>query len=137
MDAKRAVQLAVPPTPKYSVLHDARQDVAIQDNKTSKIRVHVGDTRVLKGIMVHIDIEHTYIGDLVVVARTPQGTTVMLHNKAGGTTNNLRKTYDVVSTPALAALVGTTQTGAWILEVKDTATADTGKIVRFGVELSL
>jgi subtilisin family serine protease len=137
LDTKKAVQLAVPPTAKYSVLHDARQDVAIQDHKTSKIRVEVGDTRPLQGVRVHVDIEHTYIGDLVVVVRVPGGAKVMLHNKAGGTTNNLRKTYDVVSTPALAALIGTTQTGTWILEVKDTATADKGKIVRFGVEFSL
>jgi subtilisin-like proprotein convertase family protein len=137
LDAMKAVRLAVPQSPKYSVLHDARQDVAIKDNKTSKIRVEVGDSRTLKETRIHIDIEHTYIGDLVVSVRTPGGATITLHNKGGGTTNNLRKTYDEVNTPGLAALVGTTQTGTWILAVKDTATADSGKIVRFGVELSL
>lgn len=137
LDAKKAVQLAVPPAPKYSVTHEARQDVAIQDHKTSRIRVEVGDTRALKEVRIHVDIEHTYIGDLVVRVKPPGAARITLHNKAGGTTNNLRKTYDAVSTPALAALVGTTQTGTWILEVRDTATADTGKIARFGVELSL
>ena len=137
LDAKKAVQLAVPPAPKYTVLHDARQDVAIQDHKTSRIRVEVGDTRALAGVMVHIDIEHTYIGDLIVHVKAPGGERIALHNKAGGSTDNLRKTFDVINTPALAALLGTTQTGTWTLEVKDTATADKGKIVRFGVELLL
>jgi subtilisin-like proprotein convertase family protein len=137
LDARKAVQLAVPPTPKYSVLHEARQDVAIKDHKTSKIRVEVGDTQALKEVEIHVDIEHTYIGDLVVTVKTPSGAAVTLHDKAGGTTNNLRKTYDAVNAPGLTALVGTTQTGTWTLEVKDTATADKGKVVRFGVELSL
>lgn len=137
LDASKAVQLAVPPTPKYSVLHEARQDVAIQDHRTSKLRVEVGDTRVLKEVEIHVDIEHTYIGDLVVKVKTPSGAAVILHNKAGGTTNNLRQTYDAVNAPGLAALIGTIQSGIWILEVKDTATADKGKIVRFGVELAL
>ena len=137
LDARKAVQLAVPPTPKYSVLHEARRDVAIQDHKTSKIRVEVGDTQALKEVKIHVDIEHTYIGDLVITVKAPSGAAVKLHDRAGGTTNNLRKTYDAVSTPGLATLVGTVQTGKWTLEVKDTATADKGRIVRFGVELSL
>ncbi len=137
LGASKAVQLAVPPTPKYAVLHEARQDVAIQDHKTSKIRVEVGDTRALKVVVIHVDIEHTYIGDLVVKVKTPSGAAVTLHNRAGGTTNNLRQTYDSVNAPGLAAFIGTIQTGTWILEVKDTATADKGKIVRFGVELAL
>jgi subtilisin-like proprotein convertase family protein len=137
LDARKAVQLAVPPTPKYSVLHEARRDVAIQDHKTSKIRVEVGDTRALKEVKIHVDIEHTYIGDLVITVKAPSGAAVKLHDRAGGTTNNLRKTYDAVSTPGLVTLVGTVQTGKWTLEVKDTATADKGRIVRFGVELSL
>ena len=119
------------------MLHEARQDVAIQDHKTSKIRVEVGDTRTLREVEIHVDIEHTYIGDLVITVKTPRGVAITLHNKAGGTTNNLRKTYDAVNAPGLAALVGTTQTGTWTLEVKDTATADKGKVIRFGVELSL
>lgn len=137
LDALAAVQLAVPPTPKYSVLHEARQDVAVLDGKTSKIKVQVGDTKALKDVQIHVDIEHTYIGDLVVKVKPPGAAAVTLHDKAGGTTDNLRTTYDVVNTPGLAALVGTVQQGSWTLEVKDTATADQGKILRFGVELAL
>ena len=137
LDASKAVQLAIPSTPNYSVLHEARQDVAIQDHKTSKVHVEVGDTKPIKGIKIHLDIEHSYIGDLVVTVKTPSGIAVILHNKSGGTTNNLRQTYDSIKVPDLVALIGTTQNGAWILEVKDTATEDDGKIIRFGVELAL
>jgi subtilisin-like proprotein convertase family protein len=118
-------------------LHEARQDVPIRDNKTSRIRVEVGDTRALQAVSVHVDIEHTYIGDLVATVVAPGGQRVVLHNKAGGTADNLRQSYDPLNTPGLAALEGSVQTGTWTLEVKDTATADTGRILRFGVELSL
>ena len=65
----------------------------------------------LKDVAIHVDIEHTYIGDLVVTVKTPRRRGVKLHDKAGGSTDNLRKTYDVVNTPGLAALIGTTQPG--------------------------
>lgn len=137
LDALKAVQLAVPQAPRYSVLHEARQDVAVKDHATSRIRVEVGDDKAIRDIQVHVDIEHTYIGDLVVRVRAPDQTAVTLHNRAGGGTNNLRKSYDTVNTPGLQALVGTTQPGTWVLEVTDSATADTGKVLRFGVELGL
>lgn len=137
LDALKAVQLAIPSTPQYTVLHEARQTVAIKDHKTSRIRVAVGDTKSIKDVKIHVDIEHTYIGDLVIKLKTPDGGSSMLHNKTGGTTNNLRKGYDSVNAPDLAALVGNVPTGTWTLEVTDTATIDQGKIVRFGVELSL
>jgi subtilisin-like proprotein convertase family protein len=137
LDANKAVKLAVPAESKYIVLHEARQDVAVRDHKRSTIRVEVGDTRQLNDVKIHVDIEHTYVGDLVVVVRPAVGAAVTLHNKTGGSSDNLRKTYNVINTPGLAAFIGTIQNGTWKLEVKDTATADTGKIVRFGVEVSL
>ena len=109
----------------------------VQDHKTSRISVAVGDTKPLKDVKIHVDIEHTYIGDLVIKVKAADGTTATLHDKTGGTTNNLRETYDPVNIPGLAVLIGTIQTGTWTLEVRDTATADKGKILRFGVELSL
>lgn len=136
LDAAKAVALAVPPTPAYSVLHEARQDVPIADHKTSRLRVAVGDTKAISGVKIHVDLEHTYIGDLVVKVKTPDGTSATLHDKAGGTTDNLRETYDPVNAPDLASIVGTSQSGTWTLEVADTATADQGRIVRFGVELA-
>ncbi len=64
---------------------------------------------------------HTYIGDLVVSLIAPDGSAYVLHNRAGGSADNIDQTYTVnlSSEPA---------NGAWKLRVQDAAAADTGYI---------
>ncbi|MFQ5846049.1 MAG: S8 family serine peptidase [Candidatus Methylomirabilales bacterium] len=139
LNAKAAMNLAVPPQPRYRAIHTAVQDVPIEDLKTSTIAVAVGDTKVAKAATVTVDIEHTYIGDLIVRVLPPANTGVgpiTLHDRAGGGTNNLKKTFDAVSTPALAALAGKNPQGTWKLEVQDREKQDTGTILNFSVTLT-
>jgi subtilisin-like proprotein convertase family protein len=63
--------------------------------------------------------------------RTP----IVLHNKYGGGTNNIKRTFDTVNTPELSNILGKNPQGKWQLEVQDTAKADTGKIRKFTVQL--
>ena len=140
LNAKKAATLARPVLPLYTAIHTAVQDVAIKDLSTSKLSVAVGDDKPVKSIKVILDIEHTFIGDLIVQLITPQGMSqapIMLHNKFGGGTNNIKRTFDTVNTPELANLVGKNPQGKWLLEVQDTAEADTGKIRKFTVELGM
>ena len=140
LNALRAVQLAVPDAPGYTAVHTAIQSVPVEDLKTSRIRVAVGDTAKIRTIKVQVDIEHTWIGDLVVALRPPSGlgvTRVVLHDRAGDGTQNLRRAYDPTSTPGLGALIGLKPTGTWTLDVEDKAHRDTGRIVSFAVELGL
>ena len=44
---------------------------------------------------VEVHIVHTYIGDLVVTLIAPDGSTYLLHNRAGGSTDNINQTYTV------------------------------------------
>ena len=84
--------------------------------------------------------QHTYIGDLVVQIIPPNATgvgPVVLHNRSGGSIDNLNRSYDATSTPDLAQLVGTSPQGAWTMQVADKANQDVGKILRFTVELGL
>jgi subtilisin family serine protease len=137
LNARTAVDLALPAQPSYVVLHEARQDVAIKDNKTSRIRVVVGDNKVIRDVRIHVDIEHTWIGDLVVKVKAPTGGAKTLHDREGGSADNLKKTYDTATTPELAGFVGGKHAGTWTLEVSDRAGGDVGQIKRFGVELAL
>jgi subtilisin-like proprotein convertase family protein len=137
---KKAATLARPPRPRYVAIHTAVQDVSIQDMRTSKLSVAVGDEKPLKSIKVIVDIEHTYIGDLVVQLKPPSSmgaSPVLLHDKFGGGTDNIKRTFDGVNTPELSTLLGKNPQGSWTLEVEDTARADTGKIRKFTVELGL
>lgn len=140
LNARTAVMLGRPPQPRYRTIHTAIQDVPIEDLKTSKISVAVGDKKLLKAIKLAVDIEHTYIGDLIVRIVPPVGTgvgAVTLHDRAGGGSSNVKKTFDAVNTPALATFAGKNPQGTWTLEVQDKARQDTGKIVNFSLELSL
>lgn len=46
--------------------------VAVQDYKTANLPLQVADAPALKAIVVSVDIEHTYISDLVVATQLPK-----------------------------------------------------------------
>jgi len=142
LNAKRAIELAVPTQPPQDriVTATATKDVPIRDFKTAQLTVNVAETASLKDIKVTVDIEHTYIGDLVVSIRPPTATStalIVLHNNIGGGTDNLRTTYDKINTPALASLIGKSPQGTWTLVVKDTARLDQGRIRSVSLEMRL
>jgi subtilisin-like proprotein convertase family protein len=86
---------------------------------------------------VRVDIAHTYIGDLRVQLTSPTGRVVTLHDRAGGSSANLHKTYDVADTPQLGALAGEPLAGQWTLAVADAAPVDTGRLDRWELEVTL
>jgi subtilisin family serine protease len=137
-NAGKAVELALPAQPDPVAIRTAIQDVPIQDLKTSKLALAVADTKLLKSLRVTVDIEHTYIGDLVVTVEPPTSmgvAPVILHNREGRGTDNIKKTYDEISTPGLAAFKGKSPQGTWTLVVQDKERVDTGKIRSFTLEL--
>lgn len=72
-------------------------------------------------LRVDVDIKHTYIGDLIVRLVAPDGSTYLLHNRSGGSADNLITSYTVNASSELA-------NGTWRLRVQDAATYDTGYI---------
>jgi subtilisin family serine protease len=115
VNAKKAVELAMPPQGDPVVTRSVAQDVPIKDLQTSQLTLAIADTNLLKSIKVTVDIEHTYIGDLIVTVKPPASlgvTPIILHNRQGGTTDNLKKTYDEVNAPGLATLKGSSATPA-------------------------
>jgi len=70
---------------------------------------------------VQVDITHTWIGDLIVALVAPDGSRYVLHNRTGGSTDNINATYtvDLSSEP---------KNGTWRLNVSDNAGSDTGTL---------
>jgi subtilisin family serine protease/subtilisin-like proprotein convertase family protein len=123
----------------YVTIHKVMQEVPIKDQETSRVVVAVGDTGQISDVKVHIEIEHTYVGDLQVMLIPPassQGQSVLLHDRSGRGQDNLIKTYDRNNTAGLAAYIGKNMQGNWALEVSDKANQDEGKIVSLSLELS-
>ena len=64
---------------------------------------------------------HTYKGDLIVDLIAPDGSVYNVHNRSGGSADNIVTTYTVnLSSEAL--------NGNWSLRARDRASVDTGYI---------
>jgi len=139
VSARKAVELALPPQPAAALVFQVVQDVPINDFQTASLSLPVAGPGPLTSIQVAVDLDHTYIGDLVLQLLPPAAmgvAAVLLHNRAGGGTDNLKITYDEVNVPALAALKGRDPSGRWTLEVSDTARADRGTLRSLRLEMT-
>nr|WP_282452673.1 S8 family serine peptidase [Lysobacter sp. CAU 1642] len=100
-------------------------DYAIPDNNstgiTSPITVSGRTGNAPTNLKVAVDIRHTYIGDLIVDLIAPDGSVYNLHNRTGGSADNIIQTYTVNASSEAA-------NGTWLLKVRDRARADTGYI---------
>ncbi|MFF3676657.1 M28 family metallopeptidase [Streptomyces sp. NPDC002120] len=70
---------------------------------------------------VDVNIVHTYRGDLIVDLVAPDGTVYNLHNRTGGSADNLVQSYTVNASSEVA-------NGVWNLRVKDAAAQDVGYV---------
>ncbi len=140
LNAATAVGAAVPPAANYRVTHKMEKEVPVQDFQTASIELEVPEDGAPTEVRVHVGIEHTYIGDLTVQLFPPEKgdgiESIVLHNRTGGGTNDLTRSYDALTTPELAALKNRDPQGTWKLVVEDSAGQDTGKIKSFSVELA-
>ena len=103
-------------------------DVTINDNATvnSPIAVSGRSGNGLASTSVAVNIVHTYKGDLKVDLVAPDGSVYVLHNRSGGSTDNINATYTV-------NLSGEVLNGTWNLRVNDNASGDTGYINSWSV----
>lgn len=91
----------------------------------------------LQSMEMELDITHPYIGDLVVELVSPGNTTIFLHNRIGGSADNIIKTYTESNTSSLQTLRGEPINGSWKLKVSDRAAWDQGKLNRWALKLVL
>ena len=131
--------LAETVTPPQTLNPISTPNRAIPDNNQTGISdvITIAEAVTISNIKVGIDITHTYRGDLRVTLTTPWGTVIELHPKGrGGNAHDLKVTFDETTLPALATLRGRGTQGAWRLLVQDLASADTGRLNRWSLEIS-
>lgn len=117
------------------VAAEASPGLLIPDNSATGARSELvltggGD---IASLQLDVDITHTYVGDLEVTLVGPDGTRVLLHRRAGGSSDNLITTYTSEDSGLLAPFVGTPAAGSWSLLVVDRAGQDVGKLNRWRV----
>lgn len=112
-------------TPPGGSYFENTSNVSIPDNNstgvTSSITVSGRSGNAPSNLQVAVDIKHTYIGDLIVDLIAPDGSVYNLHNRSGGSADNIQQTYAVNASSEGA-------NGTWKLRVRDRARADTGYI---------
>lgn len=125
--------------PAELIRGEAAPAAAIPDKKKAGIssKIHIGQTGHARTIAVAVDISHTWIGDLTVELTSPSGRTVRLHNRTGRNQQDLLVTYTSAEHAGLAAQVGESIQGDWVLRVADRARRDIGKLNRWTIELGV
>ena len=104
-------------------------DYDINDNATVESPITVGGRTGNAPVdaEVSVDIRHSYRGDMKVDLVAPDGSLYNLHNRSGGSADNLVGTYPL-------DLSGESLNGTWKLRVNDNYTYDDGYINRWSVE---
>ncbi len=110
----------------------------IPDNDPNGIvaTISTRDQGRVREVEVYVDITHNFIGDLVVALVSPAGTAIPLHERGGMADDNIIRSYNSATTPALSKLRGEEIEGAWMLKVADVARSDVGKLNRWGLRIT-
>ncbi|MFJ8160892.1 S8 family peptidase [Streptomyces sp. NPDC096136] len=119
----RLLNVGAGTTPPTGPRFENTADYAVGDNATveSPITVSGVSGNAPAALGVSVDIKHTYIGDLKVDLVAPDGTLYNLHDRTGGSADDITRTVTVNASSEVA-------NGVWKLRVSDNAAADTGKI---------
>jgi subtilisin-like proprotein convertase family protein len=117
------------------------EDVAallIPDNDPQGVerQIQLPAGRSIGDISVGVDITHPWVGDLRVTLMPPNGPAIILHDRSGGSADNLIRNWRSADIAALGSLHGKDAGGAWKLKVADTASRDEGKLNRWRIEIS-
>ena len=112
-------------------------DRSIPDNRIQGIKDTIvsAQTFDVGALTVTVEITHTYVGDLMVTLVSPTGTSVVLHSRAGGSSNDIARTYDLTTTPELRAFAGEPVHGDWLLRVQDLAARDRGRLMAWSLRI--
>lgn len=117
-------------TLNLELANSKKTEIFVKDNATlSSTQVCHQGGRIVD-LDVHVQIDHSHVGDMVVELTAPSGTSVTLHNKVGGAQANLDKRF---SKDQLGAFIGQMAKGKWTLKVNDQLKGDNGKLVKWGI----
>ena len=105
----------------------------IGDNATVSSPADVSGCGTVQSVEVIVDISHSYQGDLAVELRSASGVSATLHDRSGGSTDDLVGTYATTGgslTPVDSLYVFTNEpgNGTWSLEIEDRAIFDNGTL---------
>ncbi|MCL1035866.1 S8 family serine peptidase [Shewanella submarina] len=126
------VSLSILPQGLQDYPYENTTPVDLPDNDPNGIEstIDVTDDVTIFGVTANVDITHTWIGDLIVSLVSPDGTESVMHNRSGGSADDLVETYE------LNDFNGEMAGGTWTLKVSDNAGADLGTLNSWGLVIT-
>ena len=105
---------------------------AIPDNSATGVKsdIVVAEGGSISALSVTVDITHPYRGDLIVKLVRQGGGEAILSDRAGGSADDLKKTF------AVTAFDGQDAAGTWSLVVIDKAKSDVGKLTSWKLSIT-
>ncbi|MCL1124547.1 S8 family serine peptidase [Shewanella surugensis] len=114
----------------FTYANDEAMDIPDNDVNGIVSTIEVADDVQMFGVNSNVNISHTWIGDLIVTLTSPAGTQAVLHNREGGSADDIVKDWD------LSVFNGEMAMGTWTLSVNDNVGADTGMLNNWGMVIS-
>lgn len=106
-------------------------NAAIRDHQTTSSKITINDDLTVQGVKVDVNIDHSYVGDLVVKLRSPEGREVTLRSQSGGRGNG---SLQFTANPS--DFNGISSKGDWTLVVEDKAAQDTGTLKSWNLSIT-
>ncbi|RLV60555.1 PKD domain-containing protein [Parashewanella curva] len=132
VEKSKAVSLKILPAGLRDFDYSNENPIAIPDNDPEGIAstIEIADDLQVFGVTAHVDITHTWIGDLSVKLISAEGTEVTLHDRTGGSADDIDRSYTVTDFNTEMAK------GTWTLKVSDNVRLDTGTLNSWGLTIA-
>ncbi len=124
-----------PDTAGNTLVRESRPSALIPDNSKKGVTdvINISHQGLIEKIRVYVDITHPYTGDLKIELIPPGGKAVILRNKKGGDSGDIKEIFD--SENILSSLKGKTMDGVWSLKVADLGKKDIGRFNAWKIEM--
>jgi subtilisin-like proprotein convertase family protein len=109
----------------------------VADRSTAESSLVMAADVEIEEVNVYVDVTHPYVGDLHVTVTSPHGTPVVLHNRSGGSSDNIVGWFDTnkPTFDPLERFLGEPSSGTWTLQVGDGVPGSTGTLNAWSVEV--
>lgn len=129
---------------------DLPQEISEAAPSTVTTTISVLQELLISEVELNMELNHTYLQDLIISLTSPSGTKVIITSNTCGNLNNINAIFDDDGDPivcsgspaisgtvqplgSLATFKGESTLGDWILDIEDTASGDGGELVDFSI----
>lgn len=125
------------PPPSLTRVVAPDRDLAIPDSGELVVSLGLSDERIIARVVVNVAIAHDRRADLRLELIAPDGSVVLLQEPSvsdAGTLLEVSYGLDTAPVESLARLAGRRAAGTWSLRITDTASKDTGRLLRWSLD---